>query len=320
MKRSMRSMLLLLFALASIAATATSTDEPPPTTVAGTTVLSADGIAQGSLYFPEPATLTGKADIEVATDDATFVFVGLLLPECSTTEGQREVCMDVQIFDIEAADNLTPMISTRDPQRFPAGETRVFFVSDGHVEVTLRFDGLDGTSRGDVSDPLDATFEWLPRNCPATDCYHLGYGGTTHDVGEKGYVASLAYSIRDGRPDGSPVAAPGSNSAVACTYPNRSDPDASPDEADHPTGCDMNPATSPEAPVHAANNLQQFAVDGAQVYVSGWAHLSENLLGPSGEVYAGFAAQQVNPADPVVEDGATYGAYGVWVDISAEGV
>jgi hypothetical protein len=292
----MRSMLLLLFALASIGATSTSTGGTPSTTVAGTTVISADGIAQGSLSFPEAATLTSKADIEVATDDATFVFVGLLLPECSTSDGLREVCMEVQIFDIEAS-GFSPSISTADPQRFPAGETRVFVVSDGHVEVTLRFDDLDGTSRVEVSDPLDAT----------------------HDVGEKGYVASMAYSIRDGRPDGSPVTAPGSNSAVACVYPSSSNPNASPQEGDHPTGCDMNPATSPEAPIHAASNLQQFVVQGAQVYLTGWFHLLENLLGPSGEVYAGFAAQQVNPADPVVEDPATYGAYGVWVDISAAG-
>jgi hypothetical protein len=314
----MRSMLLLLFALASIGATSTSTGGTPSTTVAGTTVISADGIAQGSLSFPEAATLTSKADIEVATDDATFVFVGLLLPECSTSDGLREVCMEVQIFDIEAS-GFSPSISTADPQRFPAGETRVFVVSDGHVEVTLRFDDLDGTSRVEVSDPLDATFESLARSCPATDCHHLGYGGVTHDVGEKGYVASMAYSIRDGRPDGSPVTAPGSNSAVACVYPSSSNPNASPQEGDHPTGCDMNPATSPEAPIHAASNLQQFVVQGAQVYLTGWFHLLENLLGPSGEVYAGFAAQQVNPADPVVEDPATYGAYGVWVDISAAG-
>ncbi len=310
-------MLMLLFALASIGATSNSTSESPSTTVAGTTVVSADGVAQGSIFFPEPATLTGEADIKVETDDATFAFVGLLLPECSTTEGLREVCMEVQIFEIEAV-SFASMTSTVDPQRFPEGETRVFVVSDGHVEVTLSFEDLDGTSRIEVSDPLDATFEFLPRNCPATDCHHLGYGGVTHDVGEKGYVASLAYSIRHGRPDGSPVVAPGSNSAVACVYPSASNPNASPQEGDHPTGCDMNSATS-EAPIHAANNLQQFVVQGAQVWLSGWAHLSENLLGPSGDVYAGFAAQQVNPADPIVEDPATYGAYGVWVDISAAG-
>ena len=136
------------------------------------------------------------------------------------------------------------------PHRVAKGGWDAYLFTDGTVTMEIDVPGLAGRAAYRATGRVTGAMTRMQASCPVSACSaqrgiadRYGYGSTSVATGALGWAQSLVYVQNKG----STTAVVGHNQPMlnrACVYPGVSDPDASPDPADHPTGCDYVPADS----------------------------------------------------------------------------
>lgn len=248
---------------------------------------------------PPPTVEDDEAHIKLRLQGGSFAFFGMNgLEDCSIPG--VDVCMQASAFLVPAWGAITASLVGTGEVR--PGIHELYFVTDGELTVTLNVDGLSGEMELSATGDVDAELRDLPRNCPATDCTNVGYGGLARTSDEKGYAASVAYSRVPGFVGSTEVPNwVSSNSIVSCLYPSEIYPTASANPADHPHGCDLLP--NDDDP----NSGRLFLTRAADPIGTGFLVLQHGRT-KAGPVYAGYTAEQFGPMEP-----GSYHAWAMWL-------
>lgn len=315
----MPAVLLLAICCTTLVAPAAALPRP---TLGSTTTVTAHRTAGLTAYLPADARLRGDVDhlvpsaISIARRGGTYAFVGLSQPDVCRAIGDPvlKTCMVVHAYDFGAlhdhpqfGDEFAYAAFAFDPPVLRKGRVDIYVVSDGDVTVTLRLNGVTGTRRLRANRPITAWMQRLPQNCPAPSCNRAGYGGVTHDVGSRGFVASFATAVREvgGPAAGSSQAPdPGTQFATSCIYPRSGGQPVSSDPKDHPTGCDLHPLG------YDADWTDHYsALSGSLSPLGTGGGRARFDYAASGRVYVGY----LGGAQSTLNSNHAHFGYGVWV-------
>lgn len=278
--------MLAIFVIAGLPSVAVASSDVPALT--GGVVVHATATAEAQLYVEREMDLPADhLDLEV--HDATFAFVGLAPDSCPPA--WNTTCISHQVYWAPGIG--APVVIASNPSTISPGILDVFVVTDGSVDLRMRFDDLGGESAVWATKPMTGGFSRLTDGCSARPgCSStVAFGGASRSV-ERAFVASLVFWSM---PDGTTPALPDPLlQAKACVY---RDLDAG---APHPTGCDFADLGNP---ARGAATLAMYP----EPFVLG-LEIEDDVTNVA---YTGFVASCEGTKQAVVS------AFGVWVDRGA---
>ena len=277
-------LLALCLALATGGAAAgTQADPTIYPTVAGMTVIRADGVSGIKLDFPRDVRwFKDNISLEMSNAvDRAFVGVRSHLPPtelCDLCFGPTWVtaaprsAMDTVVGHCEDANRVETGCL------IPAGVHELYFVSDGVITFTMRFPELSGAQEVDATGVVAGGLEPIPVSCKVPDCSVVG-GGLVRQIGLGGKAAAAVVIAMVNTAE-TPPANPSAINVTSCAYPGYFNNKAA-DAAAYPLGCDVADADDNETAGFLVPNTALVGFGAAMEAGSGKTH---------GGQYLGFTA------------------------------
>jgi hypothetical protein len=306
---------------------------PKPTSaapLAGTTTVTWTGTAGIRLSVGKTVEFPAEKIKLYPDAKATYVaavFVPDKMPAGACAPGQR-VCVATEVIwfrDLaETGGNIMrppPYEAATDhitaaptPHRVYKGRWDAYLFSDGTVTMEINATGLPGKAAYRATGKPAGGMSRVPATCPVPACSaqkgvadKYAYGAKGVDVGPHGWVQSIAYVQQTSVSTAGVLGQVQPMFARACVYPNLGAPTASPDPAQHPTGCDMTPG-NPTAPyLWQGDMYDEFA---AGVVAVGRVRIAANA-DATGQSAAGFRLAALDPYPPAA--GGTTTRFGSFV-------
>lgn len=192
-----------------------------------------------------------------------------------------------------------------DPPVVRRGMWDLYLFTDRTATIEIQAEGLPGRASYAAGGRFAGRAVLNPGPCRAPACVpgtaDQRFGGDAFDVGPLGFVHAMSYGLI------APhwTAGAGREQVFllrSCTYPGLVAPDASPDPAAHPTGCDVVPPSSAmDSALGLVNEAGSAGPAGGRM-ISGPATFDAR-----GRVYQGFRATSIGP------DPARLGGLLIWL-------
>lgn len=257
--------------------------------VAGTTVIHGEGIVGITMLLPRPVKIfTNNLTIE-AGPGTKYVWTGFRAH--SEPDTSCDFCIRNSTRLFPGTPFLPSYSNCSDEQgndvgcQFQARPLELYFVTDGAATLTLRVPELNGLVELTATADVDGFLEPLPvTGCsPLPDCQQgYSYGGKSRTIGLGGRPALasvVGYTVDSSGVNG--VINPGLEDMEVCAYPGVSaPPGASPDPADHPTGCDDDLTPGPVTGGEGALRSDAWAETHGQQYL-GFHIFERRTLAPA---------------------------------------
>lgn len=180
-----------------------------------------------------------------------------------------------------------------DPPLVMKGMWDLYLFTDRTATLEITTAGLGGRASYVAAGRFAGQAMATPGPCRLADCTtgmaDQRYGGASFDVGRAGLVQALSYAQIKEDEFAPNVGAQQSFLLRTCAYPSSIAPDASPEPADHPTGCDVTGGAPKDTAYGAVNE------GGSALPAKGRVIRGVSGSQVSGRVYLGFRATSIGP-------------------------
>jgi hypothetical protein len=294
----------------------------------GVTTITWSGQAAVRLRVPKDVLLPAESAYRITRHDGSFVSVRAFpnpQPIGCERDFQQKWCVGTWLDWLRGlAVTSGHGTNTGDPSRdFLAGVTDppvvqrggwdLYLFSDGPATLEITARGLSGRAYYQPMGRFTGRAVHNPGPCRLAACLtgpvyaDQRTGGYGFDAGQHSFVQALAY----GGIKPHDVVVPGMGNGQAfslrtCMYPSRLAPDASPDPAAHPGGCDTVPPSSAED--SALGTVDEIGSVGGGV---GGAYYTAGSYDARGRVYLGFKAGSTGPDEPRLGGLLVFLRYGI---------